>query len=193
MNKVRVTLTIFLSVFATTFVLLAPLSSASAATESVSPADQALANAESTSAEEHKMIFLEFGASWCGPCHRLDAFLAAPETSPVIRKYFVVAKLHVDEKHGKHPELETPGADALRTRLGGEGFGVPFIVFLDPTGKPIANSIRLVNGHAHGNVGYPAEPEEIDWFMEMLKSAVPSMTEDESRTVEEWLRQRGRR
>jgi hypothetical protein len=65
---------------------------------------------------------------------------------------------------------------------------VPFIVFLDAEGNPILNSYRPVDGHPIGlNVGYPAKPEEIEWFIVMFKKATPTMTADELRTIDEWL------
>jgi thiol-disulfide isomerase/thioredoxin len=182
MRKIGVVLVLVLCLFGAS-----PFSGPARAGQPVAPAGQVFGNAKTAAAQQNKLIFLIFGASWCGPCHRLDAFLAAPETLPIVQKYFVVAKLNVDEKKGEHPELESPGAQELRAKLGGEGAGVPFVVFVDATGEPLVNSIRLVNGHAKGNVGYPAEPEEIQWFMAMLKTAVPSITDGESHAIEEWL------
>jgi thioredoxin-related protein len=178
MSKACVTLMLLLSLFGSPVFAKQP-----------ARADQIFENAKAEAAQQHKLIFLVFGASWCGPCHRLDAFLTSPETRPIVQKYFVLAKLNVDEKKGKHPELETPGAENMLAKLGGANAGVPFIVFLDATGSPIVDSRPLVDGRPEGeNIGYPAQPKEVDWFMAMLKKAVPSMTADESRTIERWLR-----
>ncbi len=38
------------------------------------------------------------------------------------------------------------------------------------------------------NIGYPSAPEEIDWFVSMLNKAVPTMTADETRTIDSWLK-----
>lgn len=157
-------------------------------------ANQVLEDAKVQASQQHKVIFFVFGASWCGPCHRLDKFLAAPETRSILEEYFVEAKVNVWEDKGKHPELESPGAENLAAKLGGtnsKGYvaGVPFIVFLNPRGEPIVSSFRPINGGAgHVNIGYPEKPEEIDWFGEMLKKAVPLMSADELRTIDEWLR-----
>jgi thioredoxin-related protein len=158
------------------------------------PANQVVENAKAQAIQQQKLIFLVFGASWCGPCHQQDAFMAAPETRTILEKYFVLAKLNVEEEVGKHPELNNPGGEKLLARLGGvdaEGRigGVPFLAFLDANGNLIVNSNRPTKRRAGGtNVGYPTAPEEIDWFMSMLEKAVPTMTTDERTTIDKWLK-----
>jgi thioredoxin-related protein len=183
MSKFRVALALLLCLFGSMLLAQRP-----------TPANQVFEDAKARAAQQQKLIFLVFGASWCGPCHRMDSFLAAPETGQILGKYFVLAKLNVEEKAGKHPELESPGGEDLALKLGGSNakgrvIGVPFFLFLDANGEPIVDSKRPVEGRPGGaNIGYPAKPEEIDWFMTMLKKAVPSMTADESHTIDEWLR-----
>lgn len=160
------------------------------AAPSLSPAEQILAGAETQALAQHKAIFFIFGASWCGPCHRLDAFLAAPEIRPIVEKHFIVAKVNIQERFGKHPELDTPGGSELAAKYGNTD-GVPFIVFLDASGAPIVTSNR--NGSPKDNIGYPDSPEEIDWFMVMLKKSVPELAADEAHTVEAWLRKTSRK
>jgi thioredoxin-related protein len=162
---------------------------AAAAPQQPPTADNIFASAKAAAARQHKGIFLVFGASWCGPCHELEAFLADKQMGPLIDKHFVVADLRVEEERGKHPELNTPGGEKLLADLGGKDSGVPFIVFLDTQGRPIVNSLRPVQGKAKGeNVGYPVLPEEIDWFMTMLQKAVPAMSQPDARAIEAWLR-----
>jgi thiol-disulfide isomerase/thioredoxin len=135
-------------------------------------------------------VFLIFSASWCGPCHQLDKFLKNSEMKPLVEKYFVIVQMHIDE--AKNPELNTPGGDELLTKLAAKQphtSGVPFIIFLDGSGKPIVNSDRPIQGKTTGdNIGYPVAPEEIVWFMEMLKRGAPGMTEGEARQIETWLK-----
>lgn len=155
-----------------------------------SAADQLLSDAQARAATQNKNVFLIFSASWCGPCHQLDGFLQTPDMKTIIDKYFVVAKVHVAEEASKHPEKNTPGSDVLLQKLTGKdpkNTGVPFVVFVDSTGNSIVNSDRPVPGAAAENIGYPFFPEEIGWFMQMLKRGAPSMTDAEVQNIEEWL------
>lgn len=152
-------------------------------------ADEVLAAAKTDAATQHKDIFLVFGASWCPPCRELDSFMADREIRPILEKYFVMAHLSVFEQRGKHPELNNPGGEKLVADFGGEAGGVPFLVFLDAQGHPLINSNRPVTGKPKGeNVGYPALPEEINWFMSMLRQTLPTLTAADARTIETWLR-----
>src|SRR5690349_16426262 len=101
-------------------IFLLPLAylTAFAASAEAPTADQVLARAKTKASAEHKVIFVHFGASWCGWCKRLDAFLDRADIRPVFEKYFVPVKLVVQENE-KNKALENPGADALLKELGG--------------------------------------------------------------------------
>ncbi|MEI9974019.1 MAG: hypothetical protein WDO73_19395 [Ignavibacteriota bacterium] len=92
------------------------------------------------------------------------------------------------EESEQKKALETPGGDALLKSLGGPA-GLPYFAFLDEKGAPIVNSRRpRDNGQPGDNIGHPAEPQEVDWFMTMLSKAAPRMTRDEAGTLEKRLR-----
>jgi thiol-disulfide isomerase/thioredoxin len=152
-------------------------------------AEAVLATAKSEAVAEHKPIFLVFGASWYPPCRQMEAFMGDPKIRPILEKYFVIATLNVLEQRGKHPELNSPGSEKLLGDFGGESMGVPFIVFVDDQGQLIVNSNRPVKRKPAGeNIGYPAVPAEIDWFLTMLKRTVPTLPKADADTIENWLR-----
>jgi hypothetical protein len=151
-------------------------------------ANDILKSAQAQAGSQHKLVFLILGSSWCGPCHRLDRMLAAPEVHPILEKYFVIAKVSVLEEKGNHPDLNTPGGNDLWKKLA-NNHGVPYFVFEDADGKILVTSDRPVANQPHGaNVGYPDYPEEIDWFISMLKTAIPSISSEESHAIDAWLR-----
>jgi len=151
-------------------------------------AAETLQAAQALARQEHKLVFFIMSASWCGPCHALERFIAAPEVAPILDKYFIVAKINIFEENGKHPELNTPGGKQMLDQYGGPQ-GVPFFIFFNSKGDALVTSARPVAGQAKGaNIGYPDAPEEIEWFMEMLRKSVPEMPGDKLQKIDEWLK-----
>lgn len=149
-------------------------------------AAQLLNQAEATAAAEHKAIFVHFGASWCPWCRRLDALLDQPDLKPVFDKYFVPVKVVVQENE-KNRALENPGGESLLKKLGGPA-GLPYSAFLDARGRLIVTSMRPLNSpgslNAGGvNIGFPVQPEEVDWFVTMMRKAAPHMSAHDLATI----------
>ena len=109
----------------------------------------------------------------------LDKFIESKEANPILTKYFVVAHLEMGSA-----KQSNPGTEKYLAQYGGQGKGAPFLAFLDARGKMVVNSLR--GGTA--NIGYPGEPQEIDWFMVMLEKAAPKMSKEERAAIEGKLR-----
>jgi len=150
-------------------------------------AAQVLEEARAKAAALQKSIFLIFQASWCGWCKQLDKFIETPENKAIVDRYFVLAHLTVQEPSGR-TALNHPGGEEVLARVGGKNSGLPYFAFLDARGALIVNSTLPPDGKNGGsNIGYPAQPEEIDWFMAMLRKAAPALKEDEARVLKDWL------
>ena len=93
------------------------------------------------------------------------------------------ARLDVQEQDAKK-DLDNPGADEAMAKYGGDKAGLPFIVFLNEKAEMVVNSLRPQGG----NIGHPMEPYEVDWFLAMVKRAVPAMSPEEAKVLENWLR-----
>jgi hypothetical protein len=151
-------------------------------------ADQIMAQLKSRAAAEQKNILLSFSASWCVNCRLFDGFLADRAIHPILDRVFVIGDMTAGEHAGDNRHTNTPGAEKLTSALGGQDAGYPFIVMLDANGNLIVNSLRPTGAGSGDNIGYPDAPYEIDWFMEMLKKAAPSLTAVETSKIRRWLK-----
>jgi hypothetical protein len=70
--------------------------------------------------------------------------------------------------------------------------GLPFFAFLDRNGGLIVNSLRPGEDGKSENIGHPDKPEEVAWFMTMVRRAAPQMTRDEAGKLEKWLKNQKR-
>jgi hypothetical protein len=105
-----------------------------------------------------------------------------------VEKYFVPVRLTVQE-HDDKSSLNTPGGADVMARLGGIDAGLPFFAFLGARGDAIVTSLHTVAGKAKPeNIGHPFQPEEVDWFLVMVKKAASDISPDETKVLEAWLR-----
>lgn len=136
----------------------------------IESADEIIKEAKAEAAKTNKNIFIIFHASWCGWCHKMDTAMNDKSIKSFFDKNYLVRHLTVDE-HGDKKNLDTPGANELRTQYHGDQQGIPYWFILDKNGKLLADSrLHSDDGKVTGNsVGCPAEPNEVDYFIKVLK------------------------
>ncbi|MEK6703824.1 MAG: thioredoxin family protein [Planctomycetota bacterium] len=127
--------------------------------------DAALAKAKT----EKKQVFLHFGAPWCGWCHKMEDWMAQPEVAKLLEKEFVDCKLDEDRMKG---------TKEIEKQFGKRDGGIPWFCFLSADGTKGVDSDA-----AKGNIGFPAEPFEIEHFKTMLTKSCKTLTKDEIETI----------
>lgn len=136
------------------------------------PASKIIDEARRQAAKENKNVMIVFHASWCGWCKKFEASVNDPSCRDYFDKSYVIKYMTVLESKDKK-NLENPGANDLFEQNGGKGQGIPFFLIFDKNGKLLADSkmdIKAPNGEVRrGNMGCPAQDEEIAAFVEILK------------------------
>jgi thiol:disulfide interchange protein len=151
------------------------------------PAAETLLNAAiQTAKAENKIVFVEFRASWCQWCKRLDAMMTGPEFGSLIADNFVLVNLTVQESDDKKA-LENPGAQELMTA--NNGVGLPFFMFLNGEGRKLADSMVMPK---NTNIGYPVTPEEIAAFDGLLDKAAIRLSNDQRAAIVAYLKEKAK-
>jgi len=132
---------------------------------------QALALAQ----KENKRVFLQFGAPWCGWCHRLEDFLAESQIAKIMAQDYILVKIDLDRM---------AGAEAIDKRIRKQGGGIPWHAILDAEGR-----VLITSDGPKGNIGYPVKPAEIAHFIHMIKETSRNITTEQICTVQEILSQ----
>lgn len=135
-------------------------------------ADEVLGAALAKAKSESKAVFVDFSAPWCVWCRVLDEYLHRPEIATVFEAGIVPVKIDIDRfKGGKE----------MCAKMGGGSSGIPFFVMLDSAGSPLGTSIPP----GGKNTGFPGTPEEIQYFLSLVKKASPKTTEAQLKVLEE--------
>ncbi|MBV8251090.1 MAG: thioredoxin family protein [Chitinophaga sp.] len=133
------------------------------------PAQQVLKEATEQASKEKKHVFIMFHASWCGWCHKMDDAMNDPSIRHLFDKNYVIRHITVQER-GEKVANENPGGMELLTQYHGDDEGIPFWLIFGPDGKLVANSrMKNQSGELH-NIGCPGQPDEIEYFLSILKS-----------------------
>jgi uncharacterized protein YyaL (SSP411 family) len=133
-----------------------------------------LAAALADAAKTDRKVFLHFGAPWCGWCHKLDAWLRRPDVAPVVAKDYIDLKIDQDRMTGAKDLLEKYNKE--------KAGGIPWFVVLDATGKAVATSTG-----PKGNIGFPSDPHEIEYFAEVLDASRKRLSEKDVEALKKSL------
>jgi hypothetical protein len=79
------------------------------------------------------------------------------------------------------------GKEINERLMHGRSGGLPWLVILDAEGKELISSNDPK--HGGGNIGAPAQPDEIDHFLVMLRTTKQHATDAELATLEQELRE----
>ncbi len=82
--------------------------------------------------------------------------MAQPEIAAILDRDFVIAEVDIDRMTG--------GKDVQSRYQPKSSGGIPWFAILDVQGKALATS-----DSPRGNIGYPAQPQEIAHFLSMVK------------------------
>jgi thiol-disulfide isomerase/thioredoxin len=131
-------------------------------------ADEVLAKGLGEAKASGRMVFLHFGAPWCGWCKRLEAWMDQPAIAAILAKDFVDVKIDTERMEG---------GKQMATKFGATG-GIPWYAFVDGEGKTLVHSAS-----AGSNIGYPGAPEEIAGFEGMVKRVAKKISAAEVGTL----------
>ncbi|AWM41355.1 thiol:disulfide interchange protein precursor [Gemmata obscuriglobus] len=129
-----------------------------------------LAAALADATKTDRKVILHFGAPWCGWCLKLDAWLARPDIAALVGKDYVDVKIDQDRMIGAKEVFEKYHPE--------KSGGIPWFVVLDGAGKALVTS-----DGPKGNIGFPAEPGEIEHFAKMITATRKRLTDQELDTL----------
>ena len=111
----------------------------------------------------NKKLFLVFGYQGCGWCRVLDKYHQDSSVNAILSKYFSIAKIDIYKTKA--------GVDLYKTY--GKP-GTPSWTIFDLKGDVLVDS-----DNGKGNIGYPAEENELEYYVFALRKAVSTISETE--------------
>ena len=102
-----------------------------------------IADALAVAKKENKRVLLQFGANWCGWCHKLHKLCQTdPDIAAKLKDSFVVVLVDVNKGHN---------GDINKKYGNPAGLGLPAIVILDADGKALTtqDTGKLEQGDHH--------------------------------------------
>lgn len=114
--------------------------------------EKQIADALAEAKAADKRVLLQFGANWCGWCHKLHKlFDADPTIAEVLKRDYVVVLIDVNKGHNKAVD-EKYGRPTTH--------GLPVIVILDAEGKKL-----VTQDTGQLEIGSKHDPEKVLGFL----------------------------
>jgi thioredoxin-related protein len=112
-----------------------------------------IADALATAKKDDKIVLVQFGANWCGWCHRLHKlFDTDPKIAEELKSHYVVVMVDVNNNHNK--DVNAKYGNPIQ-------HGLPVIVLLDANGKQLTtkDTGELEEGDHH-------DPQKVLTFLQ---------------------------
>ena len=138
-----------------------------------SAAHDLLETACKAAASQAKAVFINSGTPECGWCRVFSRYHNLPEVRRILGKYYVNADLDIEYM---------PDGEDVFSRFAQPG--TPAWVIISPQKNVIVDSYSRSS-----NVGYPIDPEEMSYYLAVLRRATPAITDAELRALSEQLKQ----
>ena len=116
-----------------------------------------VAEAVTIAKKDNKRVLLQFGANWCGWCHKLHRLFGTDkDINSELKAHYVVILVDVNKGHN----------EALLKKYRAEQLGLPSLVVLDSDGNHITtkNTGELEQGDHHS-------PEKVMAFLKQWETA----------------------
>lgn len=105
-----------------------------------------------TAQRQHKNVLVQFGANWCGWCHKLHTLMANdPKIAANLKRNYVTVLIDVDKGHN---------ADIVQRYGSPTKFGLPVLVVLNAQGRQLTtqDTGKLEQGDRHS-------PQKVQTFL----------------------------
>jgi len=153
---------------------------------------------KATALKEHKFIFLDVYATWCGPCIRMDnEVYKNPAVVKAVNGNFIAAKVQIDSTQKDDDQVKKWRTDAATINKSFKIDVLPSFLFFSPEGKlvfresafhnkadfskilteaqrdPIARYQESVEKLKYGKLSYAAMPDMIAMAVSMKDKVTP--------------------
>jgi thiol-disulfide isomerase/thioredoxin len=159
------------------FTALLVVSSATALAADAPTAQSILSEAQAKAKQEHKNVLVDFHASWCPWCVRLDRLYEDPKFGPKFKASFVFAPITVVERPALKDKTNAGWDDLMLGFRKAKDQDIPYVVILNPNGKVLADSYEVKGQRIPNNAGFPQTDDEITAYLAQLHKTAPAFSD----------------